>query len=126
MNYWTSLKLAAITATLAVTAGLFLLQPTAETEVRTSYIVQGQSFEAVLDAVSELDAEVTHELRVIRSVAVNLTEGQAKRLLKQAAVGRLFGNQAVEVSGKPSKRTNNTTSADEGTDSTTSVDVSES
>ncbi|MGB5346634.1 MAG: S8 family serine peptidase, partial [Woeseia sp.] len=103
MNYWTPLKLYVLGAALAVAAGLFVQQHVSEPEVRTSYIVQGQDFQAVLAAVSELDGEVTHELSVIRAVAVNLTEKQANRLRKHAAISRLFGNASVEVSGKPDK-----------------------
>jgi hypothetical protein len=98
-----SLKTSLIIATLAVAAGFVALNPTTEPEIRTSYIVQGRSLDAVLAAVGELDAEVTHELGVIHAVAANLTDDEADRLRVHSAVKSLYGNDAVEVAGKGGK-----------------------
>jgi hypothetical protein len=55
MSYLTSLKTTLTIAILAVAAGFVAPIPTTEPEVRTSYIVQGQSLDAVLAAVGELE-----------------------------------------------------------------------
>ena len=95
-----SLKKMIIAATLAISLCVAASIPTAEPETRTSYIVQGASFDAVLAAVGEFDVEVTHELGIIRAVAVNLTEPEADRLRNHPAVRRLYGNNAVAAAGK--------------------------
>ena len=89
MSRMTSLKYLALAATLAIVMSAAALIPTAEPEVRTSYIVQGKSFESVLAAIGELDAEVTHELGVISAIAVKLTETEAEDLRQHAGIKRL-------------------------------------
>ena len=67
--------------------GLFCTQtgvPTEDTpteESTGSYIVQGQSLDAVATAVNSVHARVTRELRIIDAVATELNADQFDRLV---------------------------------------------
>ena len=74
-------------------------------ETARSYIVQGDSTAAVDAAVRAVGGEITHELNVIRAVAATLDAAQLDALRADAAVTRLYGNDAVEVAApRPGKK----------------------
>ncbi len=68
-----------------------------------SYILQGESAEAVADAVIDVDGDITHELGVIRAVAANLTAAQLEAIRNDSRVTHVHGNTQVETAGKPDK-----------------------
>ncbi len=89
-------------------------------EMRTSYIVQGNTFDDAVDTVTALDAEITHELAIIRAVAAELTPEEADRVRSNPAIVRLFGNAPVAAAGKPDKGSKGGGGKDDSDDSSTS------
>ena len=89
-------------AALAIIGAVLALQPdfNRKPAQRTSYIVQGVSLAAVKALVERQGAPITHELRVIRAVAADLTPGQAAALRSSPGVKRIYGNDSVQVAGK--------------------------
>lgn len=70
---------------LAATLGFYLSDDGAASEASeqvASYIVQGSSTAAVVDAIRSVDGEITHEFEVINAVAATLTSNQ-KQVLQE-------------------------------------------
>ena len=63
-----------------------------------SYIVQAESLEQALDAVTVIGAEVTHKLGIINAVGANLTTSQVKTLRQMAGVKVLVNSRAAVTS----------------------------
>ena len=68
------MKIKIIFAVLAVLAVAFGMSQGPATTETSSYIVQGQSMAAVVEAVQSVDGDVTHELVIIKAVAAVLTK----------------------------------------------------
>ena len=68
---------------LAAGLGFFLSDDRqSEDEVIATYILQGESTEAVADAVESVNGQITHEFRMINAVAATLTPRQ-KQILQE-------------------------------------------
>lgn len=78
----------------AVLLGWGMIVTTSE-PARTRAIIQGPSLAAAQAAVRAVGAEVTHELRIIRAVAVRLTPAERAEL--EAAGLRLYEDRAVRL-----------------------------
>ncbi|MGB5831456.1 MAG: S8 family serine peptidase, partial [Thiohalocapsa sp.] len=65
------------------------------TEATRSVIVQGPDLAKLRAAVHDVGGTITHELGVIRALAVSLTPEQQDSLALQPGVGRMFENRAV-------------------------------
>ena len=88
--------------TIAITAGTLLLLDSPAGERVSSVIVQGGDLASASKAVESVGGEITHELGIIRSVAVLVTPSQRDRLEGIPGL-RIHGNQSVEVAKKPIK-----------------------
>jgi hypothetical protein len=73
------------------------VEETLVVDTTSSYIVQGQSTQAVAMAVRSVGADITHELGIIRSVGATLTAAEAASLRAHPDVRRIFGNDSIEV-----------------------------
>ncbi|MGB5389255.1 MAG: S8 family serine peptidase, partial [Thermoanaerobaculia bacterium] len=69
-------------------------------ETTGSVIVQGPNAETAKRLVLEVGGTVTHELAIIRAVAAQLTATQLDRLTGLAPELKIYGDRAVETSGR--------------------------
>lgn len=67
-------------------------------EQSQSFIVKARSVEAAAAAVRAVGAEVTHELRIISSVAARLTPAQLKKLEDNIEVLKITRDGGMETS----------------------------
>ena len=65
----------------------------------SSYIIQGNSADAVVGAVLAVDGEITHELGIINAVAATLTERQHEELLENPIVRNISADAPVKTAG---------------------------
>lgn len=68
-------------------------------EQTASYILQGKSTEAVIEAVQSVNGEITHELAIINAVAATLTLPQRDELLVNPAILDISKDAPVKTAG---------------------------
>jgi len=102
----------------ATVASILAIGWQGEPVTTASYIVQGKSVAELRSLVAEFDAEVTHELGVIRAIAADLTDDQVAALRRHESVLRVYGNDPVEVAKKPGSGTDGDTTPSGGNGST--------
>ncbi len=117
-------RLAALaTAVLLLVFGSGALFAT-ESEETAAYIVKGKSVERVREIVVEVGGEVTHELKIIRSVGARLTDQQRDTLVEHPEISRVWEDREAEVQSTGGKTVfdsfdNSSFSNDDGPDSWT-------
>ena len=79
----------------ATVASILAIGWQGEPATTASYIVQGKSVAELRSLVAEFDAEITHELGVIRAIAAELTDDQVAALRRHESVLRVYGNDPV-------------------------------
>ncbi len=75
-------------------------EPAGETVEAYPFIVQGTDLAAVIAAVEEAGAAVTHELKIIRAVGARLTAAQRAALEEHPAVTRIYEDRQVGIDGE--------------------------
>ena len=86
----------------ALLLGVCLTAPISASEVE-SFIVQGDSLQAVASAVESVVGTVTHELGIIRAVAAELTAAERLALARTVGVHRIWDDGTAELTGRPSQ-----------------------
>ena len=64
-------------------------------QVQQEYVVQGVSADQAAKLVRDVGGEVTHELKIIKSVGAKLTESQKKALGKKTGIKRIWQDRKV-------------------------------
>ncbi len=64
-------------------------------QVLQEYVVQGVSADQAAKLVRDVGGEVTHELKIIKSVGAKLTESQKKALDKKTGIRRIWQDRKV-------------------------------
>ena len=66
-------------------------------ESRASYIVKSSSSERAAELVVEAGGQVTHELKIIRSVGAKLTAAEREELAEHPEISRVWEDREAEV-----------------------------
>jgi serine protease AprX len=96
----TSSKLTRMTIGLAVLASAVVAEVPSAGGPDASYIVQAESAESAASAVEATGGTITHELRVIRSVAARLDDSQLRVLRMNPGIARIWADRSAELTGK--------------------------
>jgi hypothetical protein len=90
-------KILAVSAALAILVAAALLAVPGPAQ-QQSMIVQGTDLASVKAAVLSVGGEITHELRIIKSVGANLTDDQLQKLRGIKGIRKLYENSGVTTS----------------------------
>ncbi len=86
---------------LAAGLGFFLSGDSATEDAQpASYILQGKSTQAVVDAVDAVNGQITHEFRMINAVAATLTLEQHDDLLVNPAIIAINEDAPVKTASR--------------------------
>ena len=86
-----------VAAVLLLVFGPGSLFATESDDEPAAYIVKGNSSERVAELVVDVGGEVTHELKIIRAVGAQLTDGQRDALIEHPEVSRVWRDREAKV-----------------------------